>query len=233
MAFIGVSDKYNLSFQDIPKCDKKIYRIPNLPKNMYIFRFIYTFRILDGIGIPNPYLRNKKFSTIIDSCSTDQVMSFNEFLTTLEFVTLVDVLKRNPNWIVYLKLNLNYLELCKAILLSNSENLQFIENPTKELCLFAVSINGKAIKYIENQKKELCLIAVKKTPLALKYINNPSDDIICTALRKNWKAIMCISRGRQTLKHARIAYEQNPDAYFYIKKEFIHLFDKHTITISI
>ena len=53
-------------------------------------------------------------------------------------------------------------EIQMKIIETNPKNIQFIENPSREVCLAAVKNDGYSIKYIENPSQEVCLAAVKQ-----------------------------------------------------------------------
>ena len=67
----------------------------------------------------------------------------------------------------------------------DSNFLQYIENPTKEMQLKAVKNNGATIRYIKNPTKEMQLEAVKSNGLAIGYIKNPTEEMKWFAIKQD------------------------------------------------
>lgn len=85
----------------------------------------------------------------------------------------------SPEYEVYIASEKEKIEIIK----SNEEDIQFINNPTKEMQLEAIKYYGFNIEYIKNPSEELQLQAVTKAGHNIKFIENPTDKVIIEAIK--------------------------------------------------
>ena len=95
--------------------------------------------------------------------------------------------------------------------------IQYIENPTKELQLQQIRTNHFQIQYIENPSEEVQLQQVTEIWVQIKYIKNPSEEVQLQQVRDNGTQIRYIINPtkkvqlQQVRQHAsQILYIDNP-----------------------
>lgn len=107
------------------------------------------------------------------------------------------------------------IEDIEAAIRLRPTEIQFIENPSKELCLLAAASSTcpmsstHCLQYIE-QDEDVCFEAIKALPTAIRYINNPTKEMIELAVSLDGFAIEHIKE--QTEELAWLAIKPTPRA---------------------
>lgn len=88
-------------------------------------------------------------------------------------------IKESPEYEVYIASEKEQIKAIKE----EEGDIQYINNPTKEMQLEAIKYFGFNIEYIKNPSEELQLQAVSKEGNNIKFIENPTDKVITEAIK--------------------------------------------------
>jgi len=74
---------------------------------------------------------------------------------------------------------------CLAAVKEGGYNIQYIQNPDKEVQIVAVKQNGYSIRFIRNPDKEAQLAVIQQNPFNICYIRDPDKEVQMAAINKS------------------------------------------------
>ena len=186
---------------------------------------IATIELLDDENI---YIENYKCKT--NKFNITSIDSIENFVNKLKIDDVERIIYRNPYDIRYMK-NLPYdlpYELCKYVIDTNYELLEFIDNQTEELCKYAIEkSNGCALKYVKNQTNDICKFAIDINPFSIEHVETQTENLCLRAIEHDPKTIRCI--GNPTLRVCEFTIERakKNTSIYDERKIHAHILSKH------
>lgn len=118
----------------------------------------------------------------------------------------------------------------KKMIMSNPENIKFIENPTELIKNYVLVKNGLFIRFIKEPSNAEKLLAVKQNGEALKYIKKYNEKIIENALTsEKTKGSSIVYIEKPTKEHKKLSLKQNLVNIFIMLENNIYVEDEFII----